>query len=90
VDAEGFVWNGRWGGSTIARYAPDGTLDRTYKLPVETGTCMAFGGDKLDELYITTAWYGMDPAGRRAQPHAGDLFVLRPGVAGIAEPRFAG
>ena len=29
VDAEGFVWNGRWGGSMIARYAPDGSLEST-------------------------------------------------------------
>jgi sugar lactone lactonase YvrE len=90
VDAEGFIWNGRWGGATLARYAPDGSIDRTYELPVETGTCMAFGGEKLDELYITTAWYGMDAAARRAAPSAGDLFVLRPGVSGIVEPRFAG
>jgi len=90
VDAEGCIWNGRWGGSTIARYSPDGKLDRKYALPVETGTCLAFGGEKLDELYITTAWYGMDAAGREAQPYAGDLFVLRPGVSGVVEPRFAG
>ena len=90
VDAEGFVWNGRWGGSTIARYAPDGRLDRKYRLPVETGTCMAFGGDDLQDLYVTTAWYGMDQAARRAKPGSGDLFRLRPGIAGTVEPRFAG
>ncbi|MGA2547260.1 MAG: SMP-30/gluconolactonase/LRE family protein [Rectinemataceae bacterium] len=90
VDAEGFVWNGRWGGSTIARYAPDGSLDRKYDLPVETGTCMAFGGDELRDLYVTTAWYGMDEAAKRAKPGSGDLFRIRPGVVGTVEPRFAG
>lgn len=90
VDAEGYIWNGRWGGSMIARYSPDGKLDRTYALPVETGTCLAFGGERLDELYITTAWYGLDAAGRKAAPYAGDLFVLRPGISGVVEPRFAG
>jgi len=90
VDAEGFVWNGRWGGSTIVRYAPDGSIDRRYALPVETATCLAFGGEKLDELYLTTAWYGLDAQGRKENPYAGDLFVLRPGVSGIVEPRFAG
>ncbi len=88
VDAEGFVWNGRWGGANLVRYAPDGTVDRRYALPVETGTCMAFGGENLDELYITTAWYGLDASGRTASPMAGDLFVLRPGVRGLVEPRF--
>ena len=90
VDAEGCVWNGRWGGFTLARYAPDGSLDRKYTLPVETGTCMAFGGEDLRDLYVTTAWYGMEPAARRATSGCGDLYRIRPGVAGILEPRFAG
>ncbi len=90
VDAEGFVWNGRWGGFTLARYAPDGRLDRKYRLPVETGTCMAFGGEDLKDLYVTTAWYGLDAAGRAAKPQSGDLFRVRTGVKGLVEPRFAG
>jgi sugar lactone lactonase YvrE len=90
VDAEGFVWNGRWGGSTIARYAPDGSLDREIGLPVEVGTCIGFGGDDMGDLYVTTAWYGLDAAGRRARPGSGDLFRLRPGARGLVEPRFAG
>ena len=90
VDAEGFVWNGRWGGGTIVRYAPDGTVDRRYALPVDTATCLAFGGEQLDDLYLTTAWYGLDGRGRKENPYAGDLFVVRPGVSGLVEPRFAG
>lgn len=90
VDAEGYVWNGRWGGATIVRYSPDGKINRRYNLPIETATCMAFGGDNLDELYFTTAWYGLDANGRKANPYAGDLFVLRPGITGSVEPRFRG
>ena len=29
------------------RYAPDGSIDRSYALPVETGTCIGFGGDHI-------------------------------------------
>jgi sugar lactone lactonase YvrE len=90
VDGQGYIWNGRWGGGVIARYAPDGTLDRKYSLPVDTGTCMGFGGKDLGDLYVTTAWYGMDKTARMAKPESGDLFMLRPGVKGILEPRFAG
>jgi sugar lactone lactonase YvrE len=90
VDAEGFVWNGRWGGSTIARYAPDGTLDREIPLPVAVGTCIGFGGKEVNELYITTAWYGMDAKARAEKPYSGDLFMMKPGVRGIPEPAFAG
>lgn len=90
VDAEGFVWNGRWGGGVIARYAPDGRLDREYALPVNVGTCIGFGGSNMDELYITTAWYGMDSGARSLSPLSGDLFVMKPGVRGIPEPHFRG
>jgi sugar lactone lactonase YvrE len=89
VDAEGYIWNGRWGGACIARYAPDGSLDREIPMPVETSTCLAFGGESLDELYVTTAWYGLDAAGRRASPGAGKLFRIRTGIRGLVEPRFA-
>jgi sugar lactone lactonase YvrE len=47
----------------------------------------AFGGPKLDTLYVTT----IRPARAEdiaAQPHAGAVFALRPGVQGIAETEF--
>ena len=47
IDSEGFVWNARWGGSCVIRFAPDGRVDRTIKLPVGKVTCPAFGGKDL-------------------------------------------
>ena len=35
VDAEGYVWNARWNGWCVARFAPDGTLDRTIEMPFQ-------------------------------------------------------
>ena len=90
VDSEGYVWNGRWGGARILRYDPEGNIDRKYNLPVNVGTCMAFAGEELSDLYITTAWYGMTGEERRKSPGSGDLFRIRTDVRGIVEPRFAG
>ena len=90
VDAEGCIWNGRWGGARIVRYTPAGGIDRIYRLPVEVGTCIGFGGRKLRDLYITSAWYGMSGSERRRSPAAGDLFRIRTDVSGITERRFAG
>ena len=90
VDAEGYLWSARWDGGCIARYAPDGRLDRTVKLPVSRVTSCAFGGPRLDRLFITTATAGLRRWKRWAQPLAGGLFVHIPGVAGLPEPRFAG
>lgn len=90
VDAEGGVWSAHWGGWRVTRYTPGGAVDREIRLPVANVTCMGFGGRDLDELYITTAWFLLSAGERAAQPQAGDLFRVRPGVRGMAEPSFAG
>ena len=33
ADAQGFLWNARWDGGSIIRWAPDGTIDKIVKLP---------------------------------------------------------
>ena len=90
VDAEGFVWVGIWEGGSVHRYAPDGRLDQIIPVPASQTTKCAFGGRDLRDLYITTAWVGLDPVARTEQPLAGGLFRLRPGVAGQPVRRFAG
>ena len=90
VDSEGYVWSAHWGGGLITRYTPDGMVDSRIEMPVPCVTCMAFGGDELDELYVTTAWYGMTPAEQNKTPGCGDLFRIRTGFTGLVEPRFHG
>ena len=89
VDAEGFVWSAQFKASQIVRYAPDGRIDRVIALPVDKPTCVAFGGADLDVLYITTASQAMTPAEMAAQPLAGALLAMKPGVRGLPEPRVA-
>jgi sugar lactone lactonase YvrE len=90
VDAEGFLWVALWGGSAVHRYAPDGRLDQVVELPVSQVTSCAFGGSDLAELYVTSAWAGLEEQQRRAESAAGGLFRLRPGVRGLPARRFAG
>ena len=90
VDAEGYVWNARWGGSRLVRHAPDGRVDRVVPVPVTNPTCLAFGGDDLATLFVTSARFGLTRAQLAHEPTAGGLFAIRPGVAGVPEPRFAG
>lgn len=90
VDSEGYVWSAQWGGWKVVRYDPDGQVDRLVELPAQQISCPAFGGENLDELYITSAWSGLSEAERKKQPLAGALFRVRVGVKGIPEPRFAG
>ena len=58
--------------------------------PVEKITSCCFGGDALDELYITSASIGLDPGSIEVQPSAGAVFKVRPGVAGLPAIPFAG
>lgn len=90
VDAENFVWSGHWDGWKMTRYDPDGKIERQIRFPVQHVVSFAFGGRDLDELFVTTAWWGFDEEKRNHQPLAGDLFRVETGVTGLLEPAFAG
>ncbi|WP_031507401.1 SMP-30/gluconolactonase/LRE family protein [Streptomyces megasporus] len=87
VDAEGGVWVALYGGGSVRRYAPDGTLDEVVELPVTKATACAFGGPGLDRLFITTSREHLEPG---AEPEAGALFACDPGVRGLPVREFAG
>jgi sugar lactone lactonase YvrE len=85
VDDDGCLWVALWGGSAVHRYTPDGRLDTVVALPVTQVSCAAFGPG--GRLYITTASVDLDDAQRAAQPLAGALFAVEPGVSGpVATP----
>jgi sugar lactone lactonase YvrE len=97
IDDEGFVWNAQLISGDLVRYAPDGTVDRRIGMPVRNITSVMFGGDRLDELYVTSMARVKHPAvhdlfAREMKPQylAGSLFkVTGLGVRGLPEPRFA-
>lgn len=90
VDEEGYIWSAHWNGWKISRYDPSGKRAREIKLPVANVTCLAFGGEQMNELYITTAWFMLSDQQRQEQPLAGDLFRIKTDVKGLAEPMFKG
>lgn len=90
VDAENCLWIAFWDGWCVRRFAPDGCLLETVSVPVQKPTSVAFGGPKMDRLFITSAARDLSDAERKGQPHAGGLFAFYPGVKGIAEVPFAG
>jgi sugar lactone lactonase YvrE len=88
VDAEGHVLSALWGGWKIIRFDPDGKRERVIEFPVANPTACTFGGQNLDELYVTTARLGLSAADIEKQPLAGDLFRVRLGIQGQEEPFF--
>jgi sugar lactone lactonase YvrE len=89
LDAEGGVWVCLFGGGALRRYSADGTLDEVVALPVTNPPCPAFGGERLDTLYVTSARHRLSEAQLAAEP-AGSLLALEPGVTGTPGNRFAG
>jgi len=55
VDAESCVWSARWGGSCIKRHDQTGKVIQHIDVPATNVTSMAFGGENLDQLFITSA-----------------------------------
>ena len=98
VDAEGCVWNALVIGGDLIRYAPDGSEERRIGMPVKNITSVNFGGDKLDEIYVTSMARISHPATHehftkeiRPQFGAGSLFRIKGlGIQGLPEPRFGG
>lgn len=85
IDAEGHLWNARYGGGCVVRVAPDGRIVQTVPVPATQVTSCAFGGPDLRTLYVTTARQRLEPSALALQPLAGALFACRPGVAGLPE-----
>lgn len=85
VDEEGCLWVALFGGGAVRRYRPDGTRDLDIKLPVSYPTSVAFGGDDLRTMFITSSFHRLDDEERQEQPLAGALLVCEPGVAGAPE-----
>ncbi|HEX5840011.1 MAG TPA: SMP-30/gluconolactonase/LRE family protein [Anaerolineales bacterium] len=90
VDAEGCIWSGHWAGWKLTRYDPDGRIERQISFPVQHVISFAFGGQDLDELFVTTAWWDLTEEQRKQQPWAGDLLRICTGIKGLVEPAFAG
>ncbi len=87
-DADGGYWSAQIDASRVVRYDPAGRIDKVVMLPVKWPSMAAFGGERLDTLYITTIRRGGAAMDWPEQPLAGSLFACVPGVRGLREPVF--
>jgi xylono-1,5-lactonase len=88
MDAEGNVWIAFWGGACIRQFTADGALLQRIDLPALQITSMAFGGEDLKSLVVTSARHGMTAVQLAQYPASGSVFLLRPGVAGLLPQTF--
>ena len=71
-------------------YSPDGELRATIEVPVTLTTSVAFGGDQLDLLFITTGRTGLTQEELKRQPRAGSVFVAATSTVGLPPAAFSG
>ena len=90
VDVEGCVWSAHWDGSRITRYRPNGSIDRVILMPVPRPTSLAFGGDDLGKLYVTSASIGLSVEQLADSPLSGGLFEMDSDTQGLQVARFGG
>jgi len=77
IDSEGMVWVAHWDGWQVSRWNPlTGEKLLRVAMPVARVTSCTFGGDALQDLYITTASKELTEEQLKQQPLAGSLFVL--------------
>jgi sugar lactone lactonase YvrE len=88
IDADGCLWNARFGGSCLIRITPKGKIDREIPLPVTNPTSCTFGGVGKSTLFVTSATFGLTVEQLAENPHEGSLLAAEFGTVGLRDQRF--
>jgi sugar lactone lactonase YvrE len=83
MDAADHLWVALWGGGEARRYAPDGTVVDRVAIPAPHTSSVAFAGQDLRVLVVTTATSELTEAQLRANPDSGRMFTARVDVPGL-------
>tara|TARA_B110000196_G_scaffold310275_1_gene312907 strand:- start:218 stop:1111 length:894 start_codon:yes stop_codon:yes gene_type:complete len=81
IDADGCLWNCRWGGSCVVRFTPTGKIDQIIEMPVQNITNCVFGGSDMKTLFITTA----SNSGKTKNDLDGSLFAINLNYQGLED-----
>jgi len=88
-DEEGNIWVAHWGGFQVTRWNPlTGEMLDTIPIPAPQVTSCIFGGENMNELYITTARTGLDEKTLKEYPHAGGLFRVKTNIKGAVTYKY--
>lgn len=90
VDCEGGVWSAIWDGWRIIRFSPQGVIDKVIDLPVPRPTSIAFGGDDMRTLYITSARIRLSAKSLADAPLSGSVFAVDTQHRGVSVNAYAG
>lgn len=89
VDSRGSLWVALWGAGEVHSFLPSGEPADVVTVPVPHVSSVAFVGDHLDRLLVTTSSRDLSEHDLLLYPDAGRLFLVDVGVAGLATPAWA-
>ena len=82
VDSAGNLWVAIWGAGEVRSFSPEGELLATVEVSCPSPSSVAFVGEKLDVLLITTASRDLSEAELQQYPDAGRVYLARVGATG--------
>ncbi len=83
VDVEGRLYVAHFMGAKVSRFLPNGERDLSIPIPAARVTSVAFGGDGLNCLYVTTARAATAASDLGCEPQAGGLFCVEIDAKGL-------
>nr|XP_028583632.1 regucalcin-like [Podarcis muralis]XP_028583633.1 regucalcin-like [Podarcis muralis] len=92
IDREGKLWVACIDGGRVIRIDPEaGKRIQTVKMPASRITSCCFGGKDYSEMYVTSAYDGLDSDALAKEHQAGEIFKITGlGVKGIPQNYFTG
>lgn len=89
IDEEDYLWIAHWGGAKVSRWNPgNGKRGDEVEVPSLNVSSCIFGGENLDELYITTGRLDCSDDLLKAFPYSGGLYRIKVSVKGLNSFRY--
>jgi sugar lactone lactonase YvrE len=90
VDQDGNLWIAIWGAGEVRCYSPSGRQQAVVHVAAPHTSSVAFIGEGLDTLLITTAREDLSPAQLVEFPDSGRLFTADVGIRGLPTTPWVG
>lgn len=89
VDSEDAYWCAMYEGARLLRISPAGEILREIVLPLRCPTMLAFGGEDMSTLFITSARHKRTDDELARYPLSGCVLMVRTDVPGRVDPAYA-
>ncbi|MDB4837999.1 SMP-30/gluconolactonase/LRE family protein [Marinomonas sp.] len=90
VDIDGNYWSALYQGQRVVKISPNGDILEEFPVPSIYPTMVAFGGEDMSTLFVSTCRSAHTAEEIEKFPNAGGIFAIKTNTKGQLEPKFAG